>query len=68
MKTNQLKLVVLFCFLNAGKVIASEQARSVGTSNSYGSGKGDLQFFLVVGIIFIVIVAIIVMASRDKNK
>lgn len=66
MKTNQLKLVVLFCFLNASKVIASEQANSVSTSNSYDSGEYDLQFFLVVGIIFLILAVIIVMVSRKK--
>jgi len=66
MKTNQLKLVVLFFLLNASKVIASEQANSVSTNTSYDSGECDVQFFLVVGIIFLVLAAIIVMACRKK--
>jgi ABC-type arginine/histidine transport system permease subunit len=66
MKTNQLKLVVLFCILNANKVIASEQANSVSSSNSSYSAEYDLKFFLVVGIIFLVLAVIIVMACRKK--
>jgi len=66
MKTNQLKLVVLFFLLNASKVIASEQANSVSTSTSYDSGEYDLKFFLVVVVIFLVLAAIVVMACRKK--
>ena len=66
MKTNQLKLVVLFCILNANKVIASEQSNSVSTSSSFDSGEYDLKFFLVVIVIFLVLAAIIVMVSRKK--